>query len=234
MHVDSFCLNNLIQACIIRYNSKEYLALKILENQSRNYYFIGYCTSAPIFTNINQNLTVTELFNGGRTITNEVTQNSPNLITGSAVYNFLGGIRAYPLPLNNQEKIIELMRFRISTGGVAGASLLFTTFQETVNGKSFPYNFGNINVSSGANANGFNINGFFSLPLPQSAKISVYKTSTQYIVYFSNVGYTFVHTTMILLKASGITLNVTAVANYEGTLIYDSYTNANNAIKYLS
>ena len=111
MHVNSFCLNNLIQACIVRYNSKEYLALKILENQSRNYYFIGYCESTPLFTTVTTSQTVEVLYNGGRTITDGVNQNSGDLITSGAIFYLRQGLfydsRLLELA-DNQEKTVAL------------------------------------------------------------------------------------------------------------------------------
>lgn len=50
------------RCCIIRYNNKEYLAIKLLTDQSRYNQFIGYVTDTPLYTVLNINASVTELY----------------------------------------------------------------------------------------------------------------------------------------------------------------------------
>ena len=88
-NVKSFSLKGEIQSCILRYNSKEYLALKITNDQAKSYYFVGRTTSAPLFTNIDSNASVTELYNGNVTMTGSVTANSKDLITSGGVADYI-------------------------------------------------------------------------------------------------------------------------------------------------
>ena len=86
-------------------------------------------------------------------------------------------------------------------------------------------NFGCINVSSGANANAFNLNGFLSIPLDSSyIGFRVYKTSTKYILYlYSTYAYTN-FTILNMHQQGGVSYTYSFVDNYEGTKIYDSAT----------
>lgn len=91
-NVKSFSLKGEIQSCIVRYNSKEYLALKITSVYAKFYYFVGRTASAPLFTNIDRNASVTELYNGNVTMTGSVTANSRDLVTSGGVKTALNSL----------------------------------------------------------------------------------------------------------------------------------------------
>ena len=158
-----------------------------------------------------------------------VNSDDKNMVTSDAVSKAIGRFKNFSyFSFAGQTQYFEICRFSISSGGVASASFLIGLFQTSVNNISSPINFGCINVSSGANATGFSLNGFLSIPLDSSYMgFRVYKTSTKYILYlYSTYAYTN-FTILNMHQQGGVSYSYSFVDSYEGTKIYDSATNTN-------
>lgn len=154
-------------------------------------------------------------------------------VSSGAVYNALGMYtKRYSIGLMRDYKW-EIYRFNVSAGSVTGISILISLFQDTASNYSFPMNMGVINLSSGAYPSAFNINGFFSIHLPNTFAIRVYKTSTQYILYLTST-YTYTQALLSFYMQLGGEITFTRRDNFEGTEIFNSNTNQGNAIKYLT
>ena len=156
------------------------------------------------------------------------------MVTSNAVSKSIGRFKDFNyFRFSSQTQRFEICRFPISAGGVTGASFLIGLFQTSVNGMTSPMNFGCINVSSGANANGFNLNGFLSIPLDSNfIGFRVYKTSTEYILYLYST-YIYTNFTILNMHTQGVVSNsYSFVDSYEGTKIYDSATDTD--IKFIS
>ena len=127
---------------------------------------------------------------------------------------------------NKNGRYVKIGSIPVSSGNVSYATLSIEVF-----GKSPVANFpvGNIilNMSSGSYSNGFNINGYSSIPLNNTdntdySHIIVEKTSTDYILYVVST-YSFLSITVTEGHSSRYTRgNFEEVSTLSGTVVYDS------------
>lgn len=132
-------------------------------------------------------------------------------------------------------RYVKITSIPISSGTVCFANLTLSIFAQSPN-CSYPVGTVNICLSSGATANGFNINGFSTIPLSSTdtlnPRILVEKTSSTYNLYVDSA-YNYLGIVVLENDVRGCTRSdFEESSSLSGTIIFDSTTDAQ--IKYLS
>ena len=138
----------------------------------------------------------------------------------------------------SHNRYVKLGSVPISTGSVSVGSLLVTLFASTTKIEEYPIGTINLNISSGASANAFNINGFstIALNIPRTnnyytPRIVVDKTSTHYVLYI-DCSYNYLKVNCSILNSTNFTFGDFETASVlEGTEVWSSVTS--DDIKYV-
>lgn len=138
----------------------------------------------------------------------------------------------------NHNRYVKLGSVPISTGSVSVGSLLVTLFASSTKLEEYPIGTINLNISSGASTNAFNINGFstIALNIPRAdnyytPRIVVDKTSTHYVLYI-DCSYNYLKVNCSILNSTNFTFgDFETASDLEGTEVWSSVTS--DDIKYV-
>ena len=138
----------------------------------------------------------------------------------------------------SHNRYVKLGSVPISTGSVSIGSLLVTLFASSTKLEEYPIGTINLNISSGASANAFNINGFstIALNIPRAdnyytPRIVVDKTSTHYVLYI-DCSYNYLKVNCSILNSTNFTFgDFETASDLEGTEVWSSVTS--DDIKYV-
>ena len=138
----------------------------------------------------------------------------------------------------NHDRYVKLGSIPISTGSVSVGSLLVTLFASSTKLEEYPVGTINLNISSGAAVNAFNINGFSTIALNTPRTDNIYtprivvdKTSTHYVLYI-DCSYNYLKITCSILNSTNFTFcDFETASALEGTEVWSSVTS--DDIKYL-
>ena len=138
----------------------------------------------------------------------------------------------------SHDKYVKLGSIPISTGSVSVGSLLVTLFASSTKLEEYPVGTINLNISSGAGVNAFNINGFSTIALNTPRTDNIYtprivvdKTSTHYVLYI-DCSYNYLKIACSILNSTNFTFGDFETASaLEGTEVWSSLTS--DDIKYL-